>query len=1439
MKKTNDPMLAMQTFYRAAREELEQEWDARKSLKSCPVFFNITNFRLYNASCGIDQGDHCLQQIVEILQKNFPGRLLTHLGADHFAVLADTADVTTRIEAACHDVKELIANPNIEMKAGICYLSELLAPETLALAFDNDAALACKSITKDATRHYAVYTREMGRLHELQNYVRENLDKALENHHIKVYCQPIVRSLNGKVCSFEALARWDSPEYGLLSPALFIPTLEEFRLIDRLDRYVADQMAQFLHNQMKRGQQTLPVSLNFSRLDFQLMDPAQMLEETLSRYQLPRDFLCPEVTENALVLQDESIRQGLRRFWEAGFEVWLDDFGSGYSSLNVLKDYRFHTLKLDMAFLHPFTKESRIILTSIVRMAKELGIHTLAEGVETKEQADFLRDIGCEKLQGYYFGKPLPLAECRSFCQDRGLPFESLQEAGLLNQAGLIDVSQPSPVAIVADDAQNIQFLQINDAYLKSLQSIGTKNVTDSNLFLRSRNFPMHQKFRHFADKARKSGQTETMTYVDNSQYMRVNLKTVARAGHRCIHRAELYNISLDEAARDKQSRRLDNVLRNIILTYEGIWYLNMENQVLEIIEPLTSDQQVGETNPDIDGTFHHFAEYFVHPKDRERFLHFMDPEQFYRQAAASQSAIITEPFRILRSNGNFDWFMIIGMVLPKSPSRDILFFITKPPINDQKKLRPILFEMLRSYGVTAEAFATDTANTSQALWQAFLQHSREKIIWKDRSHRICGASQAFVEWLGIPEKELLGKTTQELGFCVDCQADDETDEKAMCSGQVVSDCFLHFVVKQQLHLVQADKFPIYQNDKMTGVVLCFHDVEDNHHPLINEVHTAVTDEETGFLNYRGMVMAGLRYADTYRLHGDDYTAALIDVPEFDAIGLTYGPEFRQHLLQKITAILKEYLPPSLTISHIGSCCFLLFQKSAHIAQLQQAHIQISNAIHAIQQVDGFPCTLYMHYAIVRGSEARSLDSLLQLLIKRMHESEEAQYGQALYTSDRFIFDRAAFDHSDLGAVVSDSETYELLYCNPAMRKRSGIPLDTPLEGMKCYEILAGLSAPCPDCCHTQLSRDRFISRVFHNPVAGMDFLLQDILIPWHGKNCHFCTCLNLDEYLTKDTRFNQMLFFEASVNDAIRLGMYETDPVRGIRQMMSRIGRQLEADRIILAEEKGDNVTFTYTWETDGILPLGEDFQPISRVELRHIFDHFSQRNSFTISDMSAYWQEYPELAPHIPGIQRLALAQLMLDGQPYGFITVINPSPEKLHQAEELLTALTRFFTILLRNRDMMQRLDRLSKSDQLTGLLNRRGFKDCLASLPEGRRFAFIFGDLNELKETNDTLGHEAGDQLLCAAAQIFLHVGHEGFIFRMGGDEFLMIEEIQQPQEAQVLLKKLEKHFQAGHISIALGYTTAETPIEDIDAVLTQADSLMYRQKLQQHRVNPDT
>lgn len=228
------------------------------------------------------------------------------------------------------------------------------------------------------------------------------------------------------------------------------------------------------------------------------------------------------------------------------------------------------------------------------------------------------------------------------------------------------------------------------------------------------------------------------------------------------------------------------------------------------------------------------------------------------------------------------------------------------------------------------------------------------------------------------------------------------------------------------------------------------------------------------------------------------------------------------------------------------------------------------------------------------------------------------------------------------------------------------------------------------------------------------------------------------------------MLFQEASINDAVRLGMYETDPVHGIRQMMARIGRQLEADRIVLAEEQGDFLHLTYRWNAEGILPLGDDFQPVPRSDMRPVFARFAKESSFSIPDMDIYWQENPDVSPYIPGMKRVALARLALDGEPLGYIEAINPSDQKFHYASDLLASLTRFFAILLRNRDMMKRLDRLSKSDQLTGLLER------------------------------------------------------------------------------------LQAHFETAKISIALGCTTAATPIDNIEDVLKQADALMYRQKLEQHR-----
>ena len=189
--------------------------------------------------------------------------------------------------------------------------------------------------------------------------------------------------------------------------------LEKMNLIHLLDSYVIEETAKLYVKLMREGWPVVPVSVNLSRMDFDAMDPFAFLEHIVSTYQVPRRLFRIEVTESALTLNGRAMKEVLSRFHEAGYQLWLDDFGSGYSSLNVLKEFHFDELKIDMAFLRNFNEKSREIIRSIILMAKNLSIHTLAEGAETKEQVEFLKESGCEKIQGFFYGRPMSWEEAR------------------------------------------------------------------------------------------------------------------------------------------------------------------------------------------------------------------------------------------------------------------------------------------------------------------------------------------------------------------------------------------------------------------------------------------------------------------------------------------------------------------------------------------------------------------------------------------------------------------------------------------------------------------------------------------------------------------------------------------------------------------------------------------------------------------------------------------------------------------------------------------------------------------------------------------------------------------------------------------------------------------------------------------------------------------
>jgi EAL domain-containing protein (putative c-di-GMP-specific phosphodiesterase class I) len=244
-----------------------------------------------------------------------------------------------------------------------------------------------------------------------RNHILSHIQDAIDNGEIRVSYQPIIRSVSVKVSAVEALARWDSPQEGIISPEEFIQYLEEEHMSSLLDMYIVETVLREFEDREKVGLPIVPVSVNLSQSTLETIDVVKEVNGLTEKYDILPDYLIIEITESACVRNPEKLREVIDGFHQAGFRVWMDDFGSGYSSLNVLQKFDFDLIKFDMRFLEDFTFESKgeKIFRHMVKMAHDLHIHTLAEGVNTKEEYNFLKSIGCERMQGYLFGRPIPL----------------------------------------------------------------------------------------------------------------------------------------------------------------------------------------------------------------------------------------------------------------------------------------------------------------------------------------------------------------------------------------------------------------------------------------------------------------------------------------------------------------------------------------------------------------------------------------------------------------------------------------------------------------------------------------------------------------------------------------------------------------------------------------------------------------------------------------------------------------------------------------------------------------------------------------------------------------------------------------------------------------------------------------------------------------------
>lgn len=395
-------------FYKASSEFLTNPGNNIDDI--CFVFIDVENFKNYNEKHGFIAGTNFLKTVAKILKDAFEGDLLARFSDDHFVALTKHYTLNRKVKKIQKEIHKAEDTVQLGFKVGI-YRPKArdCAPE---LACDH-ARYACESIKKHFGRDIIEYESKMDKVFNQKLHIINNIDQAIENDYITVYYQPVVLSKNGKLCGVEALARWKDPNFGMLPPAAFVPILEEYHLIHKLDLRVMEIACRDIKECRDKKLPFVPVSINFSRLDFELINPAEELDRCIEKYGLSKDDIHVEITESALSSSDEKLKLSLETFRKNGNSLWLDDFGSGYSGLNVLKDYNFDLMKIDMAFLSKFSenRKSQPIITSIVSLAQKIGMQTLSEGVETQEAYDFLKEIGCQRLQGYLFGKPMPKEE--------------------------------------------------------------------------------------------------------------------------------------------------------------------------------------------------------------------------------------------------------------------------------------------------------------------------------------------------------------------------------------------------------------------------------------------------------------------------------------------------------------------------------------------------------------------------------------------------------------------------------------------------------------------------------------------------------------------------------------------------------------------------------------------------------------------------------------------------------------------------------------------------------------------------------------------------------------------------------------------------------------------------------------------------------------------
>ena len=378
------------------------------------LHFKMRKYRSFCTCFGVQEGEILIEKMYHVLKKNIKrNELMAYKENAAFGLLLsyeNDTELCKRIDELTTVLDAVLPKMKLYFVTGIY---KVLKNEKDIEQLYNNALLACDMLGEEAENKIVFFDVEMNNRRLWERKVEDDMDAALARHEFQVYLQPKISTAQETLAGAEALVRWIHPQEGFIPPNKFIPIFERNGFILKLDDYMLEEIAKQQEQWIKKGREVVPISVNISRAHFTKEDLAEHICSIVDKYQVPHSVIELELTESAFFDDKEVLLKTVKKLREAGFPVSMDDFGAGYSSLNSLKELQLDVLKLDADFFRGTESQERgmVIVSEVIDLAKKLNMKIVAEGIESREQVDFLTEQECDLIQGYFFARPMPIAE--------------------------------------------------------------------------------------------------------------------------------------------------------------------------------------------------------------------------------------------------------------------------------------------------------------------------------------------------------------------------------------------------------------------------------------------------------------------------------------------------------------------------------------------------------------------------------------------------------------------------------------------------------------------------------------------------------------------------------------------------------------------------------------------------------------------------------------------------------------------------------------------------------------------------------------------------------------------------------------------------------------------------------------------------------------------